>query len=95
MEPFLLDGRWRPEQWPWCRWWQAGCIPTSGPRFTTQGPRVAGFGTWTGTSSGLESELGLIAKKVLEVDTPGLCRADLRIFPYRRVRRPIFPLDDI
>ncbi len=38
---------------------------------------------------------GPIAKEVIEVDTPGLCRADLRFFHYRRVRRPIFPLDDM
>ena len=38
---------------------------------------------------------GPIAKKVIYVDTPGLCRANLRTFQYRRVRRPIFPLDDM
>ena len=28
------------------------------------------------------------------VSTPGPCASDLRMLPYRRVRRPIFPLDD-
>jgi microcystin degradation protein MlrC len=29
------------------------------------------------------------------VSTPGPCSSDLRLLPYRRVRRPIFPLDDL
>jgi microcystin degradation protein MlrC len=29
------------------------------------------------------------------VRTPGPCASDLRMLPYRRVRRPIFPLDDM
>lgn len=36
-----------------------------------------------------------IAKRVIEVDTPGLCSTDLSRFNYQKVRRPIFPLDDI
>lgn len=34
-----------------------------------------------------------IAKAIIEVDTPGLCTADLRRFTYRKLPRPIFPLD--
>jgi microcystin degradation protein MlrC len=34
-----------------------------------------------------------IARRIIEVDTPGLTSADLSSFPYRRVRRPVFPLD--
>jgi microcystin degradation protein MlrC len=29
------------------------------------------------------------------VQTPGPCASNLRILPYRRVRRPIFPLDEM
>lgn len=34
-----------------------------------------------------------LAAAVIEVETPGLSGSDLTPFPYRRVRRPIFPLD--
>lgn len=34
-----------------------------------------------------------IAAGVIELDTAGLCTANLSRFPYRRLRRPIFPLD--
>lgn len=36
-----------------------------------------------------------IAAGVVELDTPGLCSANLARFPYRHLRRPIFPLDPI
>ena len=36
-----------------------------------------------------------LAKKIFEVDTPGVTTPDLTKYPYRRVRRPIFPLDEI
>jgi microcystin degradation protein MlrC len=36
-----------------------------------------------------------IAAKIIEVDTPGLTAADVRIFPYQRLERPIYPLDAI
>jgi microcystin degradation protein MlrC len=36
-----------------------------------------------------------IAAGVVEMDTAGLCSANLSRFPYRRLRRPIFPLDDV
>jgi microcystin degradation protein MlrC len=34
-----------------------------------------------------------IAREIIEVDAPGLSSSNLARFPYRRVRRPIFPLD--
>lgn len=36
-----------------------------------------------------------IAAGVIEMDTAGLCSANLSRFPYRHLRRPIFPLDEI
>jgi microcystin degradation protein MlrC len=36
-----------------------------------------------------------IAAGVIELDTAGLCTANLARFPYRHLRRPIFPLDTI
>jgi microcystin degradation protein MlrC len=36
---------------------------------------------------------GPIAKRAIHVDTPGLGSADLMRFPFRHVRRPIWPLD--
>ena len=36
-----------------------------------------------------------IAAEIYEVDTPGLCTADLQRFNYRKVPRPIYPLDEI
>jgi microcystin degradation protein MlrC len=38
---------------------------------------------------------GPIAARVIEVDTPGLTALDVARFDYRRIRRPIFPLDDV
>jgi microcystin degradation protein MlrC len=34
-----------------------------------------------------------IAKKIIEVDAPGIHSARLSAFKYKRLRRPIFPLD--
>jgi len=34
-----------------------------------------------------------IATKVIEVDAPGISSANLASFDYRRLRRPIYPLD--
>ncbi len=34
-----------------------------------------------------------IASRMLWVDTPGPCTSDLKSLPYRKIRRPIFPLD--
>jgi microcystin degradation protein MlrC len=36
-----------------------------------------------------------IAKGSVTVDTPGPCSSNLKSFPYRRLRRPIFPLDPL
>ena len=36
-----------------------------------------------------------IAERFLSVDTPGPCRTDLRNLPFEKIRRPIYPLDDI
>lgn len=36
-----------------------------------------------------------IAAQIIEVDTPGLCATSLQSFPYRKLCRPIFPLDEI
>ena len=35
-----------------------------------------------------------IAATILEVDTPGLCTPNLRRFPYQKLPRPLFPLDE-
>ncbi len=35
-----------------------------------------------------------IAARMLWVDTPGPCTGNLRSLPYRKIRRPVFPLDD-
>jgi len=35
------------------------------------------------------------AKEIIEVDAPGVASPNLKRFPYKHVRRPIFPLDDI
>lgn len=34
-----------------------------------------------------------IARGNVSVDTPGPCSSNLKSFPYRRIRRPVFPLD--
>jgi microcystin degradation protein MlrC len=36
-----------------------------------------------------------IAKKIIDVDVPGLCPQDLRLLDLRNVPRPVFPFDDI
>jgi len=36
-----------------------------------------------------------IAKKFIDVDTPGLATQILSRLPYQKIRRPVFPLDDI
>ncbi|MBI3975922.1 MAG: M81 family metallopeptidase [Armatimonadetes bacterium] len=37
---------------------------------------------------------GDIARAAIEVDTPGVCTNNLRSLPYRRLRRPVAPLDE-
>jgi microcystin degradation protein MlrC len=36
-----------------------------------------------------------VAKKIIDVDTPGLATQILSRLPYKKIRRPVFPLDDI
>ncbi len=36
-----------------------------------------------------------IAADIIEVNTPGLCSNRLSAFPYQKLRRPLFPLDEI
>lgn len=36
-----------------------------------------------------------IAKASYTIDTPGPCSSNLKSFPYKKIRRPIFPLDDV
>jgi microcystin degradation protein MlrC len=36
---------------------------------------------------------GDLARAVIDVDTPGICTARLETLPYRRLRRPVAPLD--
>ena len=38
---------------------------------------------------------GPIAEDIFSLDTPGLCSPNFQVFPWKRVRRPLFPLDDI
>ena len=35
-----------------------------------------------------------IPKMVIEVDTPGITSPNAKRFTYKKIRRPIFPLDD-
>ncbi|MCL5046967.1 MAG: M81 family metallopeptidase [Actinobacteria bacterium] len=35
-----------------------------------------------------------ILKRIIEVDAPGIASLNLRVFPFKNVRRPVFPLDD-
>ena len=35
-----------------------------------------------------------LAAEIMIIDAPGTCSPDLRSLPFRRVRRPLFPLDD-
>jgi microcystin degradation protein MlrC len=36
-----------------------------------------------------------IAARIIEVDAPGLSSSNLERFAFSRVRRPIFPLDEM
>ncbi len=38
---------------------------------------------------------GPIAKRMIDVDAPGLVSPNLKRFDFRNVRRPIFPLDEM
>ena len=43
--------------------------------------------------NGFRAAYGPIAKEMIVVDTPGLSSANLQSIPYRRIPRPMFPLD--
>jgi len=36
-----------------------------------------------------------LAAEVVVIDAPGVCSPNLRSLPFRRARRPIYPLDEI
>lgn len=36
-----------------------------------------------------------IARRIIDVDTPGLAAADVRRFPYKKLTRPVYPLDPL
>jgi microcystin degradation protein MlrC len=36
-----------------------------------------------------------IARQIIDVDTPGITSPNLASFRYQKLRRPMFPLDDI
>jgi len=36
-----------------------------------------------------------VARKIIEIDTPGIHNPDVTRYSYRRLRRPIWPLDEI
>ena len=44
---------------------------------------------------GFRNAFGPLADRIFIVDLPGLCSPNFALFPWKRVRRPIFPLDDI
>ena len=41
------------------------------------------------------ADLGQLAKHIFDGDTPGVHRPDFGNFDYRRLRRPIYPLDRV
>ena len=41
------------------------------------------------------ADIGTLAERIFDADTPGVHRPDLSSYTYRRVRRPIYPLDDM
>ena len=41
------------------------------------------------------ADLGPLASHIFDADTPGIHRPDFRQFSYRKLRRPIYPLDDV
>ena len=47
------------------------------------------------SANSFRSEYGAFMVKAIMVDTPGLSSSNLRSLPYRRVSRPIHPLDEI
>ncbi|MEN6601391.1 MAG: MlrC C-terminal domain-containing protein, partial [Bryobacteraceae bacterium] len=47
------------------------------------------------SANAFRAEYGPFAAKMLLVDTPGISSANLRSVPYKRVPRPIYPLDEM
>jgi len=47
------------------------------------------------SANGFRSQYEPFAAKIIMVDTPGICSPNLRSLPYRRISRPIYPLDPI
>jgi microcystin degradation protein MlrC len=39
--------------------------------------------------------MATVARTFIDVDAPGLATQDLRRLPFKEIRRPVFPLDDI
>jgi microcystin degradation protein MlrC len=46
------------------------------------------------SATAFRNEYAPFAAAMLLVDTPGISSANLRSVPYRRLERPIYPLDD-
>jgi microcystin degradation protein MlrC len=44
--------------------------------------------------AGFRAAYAPFAAAIMILDAPGVCSPDLRAMPYRRVRRPLYPLDD-
>ena len=44
---------------------------------------------------GFRNAFGPLAERIFIVNLPGLCSPDFSLFPWKKIRRPIFPLDDI
>jgi microcystin degradation protein MlrC len=42
-----------------------------------------------------QTAFGSFASKVIHIDSPGCCSANLQHFDYRKLRRPIYPLDHL
>lgn len=42
-----------------------------------------------------QAAYGDIAREIIYVDTPGICTSNLKTLPYKNVRRPIVPLDEM
>jgi len=43
--------------------------------------------------NGFRAEYEPIAKRIFVVDTPGVSTANLKTLPWKRIERPIYPLD--
>jgi microcystin degradation protein MlrC len=39
------------------------------------------------------ADIGALAERIFDADTPGVHRPDFANYTYQRVRRPIYPLD--